>query len=194
MGKVLLHVSMSLDGFIAGPDVGVERPLGEGGERLHDWMFGGAGDPRDEVVASEMFSTATTGAVVIGRRTFDVGIGEWGDDGAFGLPCFVVTHRPAEPLVKGPTTFTFVTDGIEPALERATAAARDKNVNVMGADLARQFLRAGLLDEILINLVPVLLGGGVRLFEDLGADPVDLERTSLIATPGVTHVRFRLVR
>lgn len=193
MGKVRLHMSMSLDGFIAGPDVGVAHPMGKGGERLHDWMFAGAGDPRDAEVAAEMFSTETTGAVVMGKRTFTVGEGPWGDDGTFRMPCFVLTHTPTETMVKGPTTFTFVTDGIESAVEQARAAADGKGVNVMGANTAQQFLSAGLLDEIQINLVPVLLGNGVRLFDHLGTEHIELERTRVIEASRMTHLTFRVL-
>ena len=194
MGKVVLHMSMSLDGFIAGPNVDVERPMGDGGERLHEWLStGGEGDPRDAEVASEMFATETTGAVVMGRRTFDVGEGPWGDDGTFGLPCFVLTHTPAETLVKGATTFTFVTDGIDSALAQAKAAAGDKHINLMGANTAQQFLSAGQLDEIQINLIPTLLGDGVRLFDRLAPNQIELERTRVIESSGATHLRFRVL-
>jgi dihydrofolate reductase len=203
MGTVRLHMSMSLDGFIAGPNVDVEHPMGEGGDRLHDWIFAGnpdrtghspltsTRDPRDAQVMDEMFENV--GAVVMGRTTFDVGKGPWGDDPPFGMPCFVLTHTPADTVVKGATTFTFVTDGIDSALKQAGADAGGKGINLMGATTAQQFLRAGLLDEIQINLVPVLLGGGTRLFEHLGADHIELQRTRVIESPTVTHVKFRVV-
>jgi dihydrofolate reductase len=195
MGNVVLYMSTSLDGFIAGPNVDVDRPMGEGGERLHEWLStGSTADPRDAEVASEMFATETTGAVVMGRRTFDVGEGPWGDDGTFGMPCFVLTHTPAETLVKGATTFTFVTDGIDSALAQAKAAAGDKHINLMGANTAQQFLSAGLLDEIQINLIPTLLGDGVRLFDHLAKSQIELERTRVIESSGVTHLRFRVLK
>jgi dihydrofolate reductase len=195
MGKVVLHMSMSLDGFVAGPNVGVDRPMGEGGERLHEWLSTGSGsDPRDAEVAAEMFATATTGAVVMGKRTFTVGEGPWGDDGTFGMPCFVLTHTRAETLVKGATTFTFVTDGIDSALAQANAAAGDKCINLMGANTAQQFLSAGLLDEIQINLIPILLGDGVRLFEHTATEHIELERTRVIESAGVTHLKFRVLK
>lgn len=190
MGQVRVHMSMSLDGFVAGPDVSVQHPMGAGGERLHEWLSQEHGDPRDAEVAAQMFSSGTTGAVIMGRRTFDLGEGPWGEDGTFHMPCFVVTHRPREPVVKGATSFTFVTDGIESALERAQAAAGAMGVNLMGADTTQQFLRRGLVDEIHISLVPVLLGAGVRLFEHMGAAPVELERVHLIES-SVTHLTFR---
>ncbi len=196
LGKVVVNITMSLDGFIAAPNVDLERPLGDGGERLHYWAFGDGSAPAsavDQDVAGEMF--ASTGAFLIGRRTFDVGEGRWGDDGAFGMPCFVLTHRRREALRKGPTTFTFVTDGIESALAQARAAARHRDVCVMGgAAIAQQYLKARLVDELNIHLAPVLLGAGTRLFEQLGAARIELERTRVIASPGATHLRFRVVK
>ena len=194
MGKVRAHMSMSLDGFVAGPDVRREHPMGVGGERLHQWLFANPSDPRDAEVAADMFSPAGTGAVIMGRRTFEVGEDPWGDDGTFHLPCFVVTHRPAKTVVKGPTSFTFVTDGIQSALERAQAVAGARAVNVMGAATTQQFLSAGLLDEFQINLIPVLLGTGIRLFEQFGVAPLELERTRLIESSAVTHLTYRVVK
>jgi dihydrofolate reductase len=186
-GKVFLHLSMSLDGFAAGPNIGPEHPLGEGGERLHAWM---ADDPE---IAGEFF--AGTGAFVLGRRMFDVGIDLWGEDGAFGMPCFVLTHRARETLRRGPTTFTFVADGIESALTQARAAAGGKSIGVGGGPtLARQYLAAGLIDEIRLQLIPVLLGAGTRLFEQIGTAPIELEQTRLIATPAATHLRYRVIK
>jgi dihydrofolate reductase len=196
MGTVFLEITMSLDGFVAGPDVDMEEPMGKGGEVLHEWLFGdGSHAPTegDRQVADEMF--ASTGAFVLGRRTFDVGERPWGADGAFGMPCFVVTHRARDILVKGPTTFTFVTGGIESALQQAQAAAGEKDVCVMGgAAVAREFLEAGLLDELRIDLAPVLLGAGTRLFADGVAAQIRLESTRLIESPFATHLRFRVVR
>jgi dihydrofolate reductase len=143
---------------------------------------------------------ASTGAVVIGKRMFDVGFEPWGDPPPFGMPVFVVTHEAREPLpMQGGTTYTFVTDGIEAALELARAAAGDKNVGVWGgANIMRQYLKAGLLDEMQIHLIPVLipvlLGGGVRLFEDLDPEGIELRRTSSIETPSATHFRFEVVK
>jgi dihydrofolate reductase len=191
MGQIHLHMSMSLDGYIAGPDVSVEQPMGVGGERLHQWLFAAPPDAEDAEVAGEMYSPAVVGAVLMGRRHFTVGIGQWGDDGAFGMPCFVVTNRPATPVVKGPTTFTFVTEGLDRALEQAQAAAGDKHVNVMGADVAQQLLRTGRIDTIQLNVVPVLLGGGTRLFDRLG--PTELEQVAVVPTSTVTHIRYHVV-
>jgi len=191
MAKVTLDMSMSLDGFIAGPNIGVERPMGKGGERLHEWLFNPSASEVDAAVEREM--SATTGAVVLGRRTFDVGVGLWGDV-PFPVPCFVLTHEDREEIVKKSGTLTFVTDGIESALQRARAAAGEKDVRLMGANIAQQFLRAGLLDEIQINLVLVLLGDGIRLFDNLGTEQTALERTRVIESPGVTHIRFGVVK
>lgn len=191
MGRVCVFMSLSLDGFVAGPDVGVDHPMGVGGERLHAWLDGT--DPQDAAIAARMFSSATTGAVLMGRRTFTVGEGPWGDDGTFGLPCFVVTHRPADTIRKGATTFTFVTGGLDKAVAQARAAAGTGNVNVMGADLVQQMLRAGLIDELHLTIVPILLGDGVRLFEHLSPEHVELERTSVIASSVVTHLQFRVI-
>jgi dihydrofolate reductase len=191
MGLVIAHVSMSLDGFVAGPDVDREQPLGRGGERLHEWLFAEPPDPEDAEIVAAM--TAEIGSVVLGHRTFTVGEAHWGGATPFPVPCFVLTHTPREDLPRGPTSFTFVTDGIESALERARAAAGRGCVALMGAETIQQFLRAGLLDELQINLVPVLLGGGTRLF-DLEGERVELERTRLVGSPRVMHLRFRFVR
>ena len=202
MGLILLNMSMSLDGFIAGPDIDVDRPMGDGGERLHQWLFqgdsdravaadGNSPDGVDAQVALE-FSTAT-GAVVIGKRMFDVGVGLWGDT-PFPVPSFVLTHEAREPLVMKSAVFTFVTDGIDSAVRQAQAVAGDKDVLVMGgAGIAQECLRAGILDEIQIQLVPVLLGAGTRLFDHLSPNHIELERTRLIESPHVTHLRFRVV-
>jgi dihydrofolate reductase len=214
MGKVVLDITMSLDGFVAGPNPSLEQPLGEGGERLHEWAFrlaswrerhglsGGAID-HDNAVAEE--ALATTGAVLMGRRMLSGGEGPWEDDPnadgwwgdapPFRVPVFVVTHHAREPVTKqGGTTFAFVTDGIEAAVEQARAAAGDKNVAVGGgASVAQQVLSAGLLDEMEIHLVPVLLGDGTRLLEHLETD-VRLEPTRVIDSPGVTHLRFKVVK
>jgi len=192
---------MSLDGYVTGPDPRPEAPLGDGGEQLHDWVTrlaswrarhgleGGETGPDDELLAA----TWTEGASVMGRGMLDAGEGPWGDDPPFRVPVFVVTHRERPPLVKGETTFTFVTDGVESAVAQARAAAQGRDVAVAGgADVARQCLAAGLLDEVTIHLVPIALGGGVRLFDaELGAC---LEPAEAIAGDGVTHLRYRVAR
>jgi dihydrofolate reductase len=212
MTKVRLDITMSLDGFVAGPHQSLEHPLGEGGERLHEWAFaavswrkshglsGGEQNVDSDVVQE---SLDATGAVVMGRKMFSGGQGPWaddpngsgwwGDDPPFHVPVFVLTHHAREPLVmKGGTTFTFVTDGIESAVAQARDAAGHKDVLAAGGgSLAQQCLAADLLDELQIHVAPLFLGGGVRLFDRL--DPtVDLEATRVIDSPTVTHLRYRV--
>lgn len=194
MSKVFLDLSMSLDGFTAGPNVGVEHPMGVEGERLHDWMF--AGKTEEEATAFQNEGFRHVGAVIIGRRTVDLGIEPWGDNPLFHAPCFVVTSTPHEKIVKeGGTSYTFITEGIESALEKAKAAAGGKDILVLGgANIAQQYLEAGLLDEIQINLVPLLLGDGTRLFDNLATKPVELETIDVIQGSGVTHLKFRVLK
>jgi dihydrofolate reductase len=200
--SVLVDLSMSLDGFVTGPNDDIDRPMGEGGERLHDWIFDGKPErsgtsPRTSASGSnrEVLDEAfkTTGAIVMGRRWFDHGERPWGDDPPFQFPVFVLTHRPRAKITKGKTTFTFVTDGLESALKQAKAAAGAKNVAVGSANTAQQYIKAGLVDEIQIHLVPILLGAGRRLFDGLG-NKLTLERTRVIEAPGVTHLRFRVLK
>lgn len=182
---------MSLDGFVAAPGVSQEHPLGVGGEPLHDWLFQGArdADGPDRRVADEFF--ALTGAFVLGRRTFDLGEGPWGEDGAFERPCFVLTTRARSTLVKGPTSFTFVTEGAASALAQARAAAGERDVCVMGGAAAiQEFLRLGLLDELHVHIAPILLGGGTRLFDGAGLVAATLERMWALASPYATHLRY----
>jgi dihydrofolate reductase len=204
MGKVTTGLSMSLDGFIAGPNDGPGSPLGEGGERLFAWYSGGDTEyrlPGTEMVfrispqSADLLREAHTkmGAFVTGRRTFDIANG-WGGRPPLGVPTFVVTHKVPQEWVYEGSPFTFVTDGVESAVEQAKAVAGDKDVAVGAASIAQQCIRAGLLDEVHINLVPVLIGGGVRLFERLGTTPIELESTRVIEAPGVTHLTFRLVK
>jgi dihydrofolate reductase len=193
MGKVVINMSMSLDGFITEPNEGAGNPLGDDPGRLHDWMFD-AKTETDAAILDEIY--ASTGAVLIGKRMFDVGFKPWGDPPPFGMPVFVVTHEARDPLpMQGGTTYTFVSDGIESGLAQARAAAGDKNVGIWGgANIVRQYLKAGLLDEMQIHLIPVLLGNGVRLFEDLGPERIELRRISSIETPSATHFRFEVVK
>jgi dihydrofolate reductase len=197
MGKVSLDMSMSLDGFITGPNDSVER--------LHDWIFSrdsdrtgnsprnSADDSRDAEIMDELFET--TGAVIMGIHSFEVAEKPWGDNPPFQVPVFVLSHKPREKLVKqGGTTFTFVTDGIESALKQAQIAAGDKVVRLHGANIAQQYIKAGLLDDIYIHLVPVVLGDGRLLFEHIGAEHIELESTSVVVSPGVTHLRFRIIK
>lgn len=192
MGNVASAMSMSLDGFVTGPNDSRKNPLGEGGEVLHDWL-GATATAADRAVLEEMVAGA--GAILMGRRSYDfcVGEGGWGDGGPAGdVPCFVLTH---EPPAEAPKVFTFVTDGIESAVKQAKAAAGGRTVGVHGATAAQQALAAGLLDEIQVHLVPVLLGDGVRLFDLLGGSPVNLTRDRVVeAGSGVTHLRFHVVR
>jgi dihydrofolate reductase len=193
MGKVVINMSMSLDGFITEPNEVVGNPLGDDPGRLHDWMFD-AKTETDAAIVDEIY--ASTGAVLIGKRMFDVGFEPWGDPPPFGMPVFVVTHEARDPLpMQGGTTYTFVSEGIESGLAQARAAAGDKNVGIWGgANIVRQYLKAGLLDEMQIHLIPVLLGNGVRLFEDLGPERIELILLSSIETPSATHFRFEVVK
>ena len=204
------QISLSLDGFVAGPNQSIDNPLGEGGERLHDWVVkteswrahhGKQGGDRD--VDSDVVEKMTEGigAYIMGRNMFggdgpwdETWTGWWGDDPPFRAPVFVLTHHPREPLaLRGGTTFTFVTDGIESALDQARAAAGDKDVAIAGgASAVQQYLAAGMLDELLLHIVPIVLGAGERLLEDVG-DPT-LEPVKVIASPAVTHVKYRVVR
>ena len=187
MGDVVIDMSMSLDGFIAAPNDTPGQGLGEDGMRLHSWMFD------DPSVFDRVYGNLIqeTGAVIMGRRTYDNSIEEWGGKGPLGeVPCVVVTHSP--PAGAGPV-FTFVTDGIESALAKAREAAGDKRIGLMGANIDQQFIAAGLVDEIRIHVVDVLLGGGRRLFEHL-PERVDLEQTSLSETDGATHIVYRISR
>ena len=192
MGKVASSMSMSLDGYVTGPHDSRRYPLGKGGEVLHAWL-GPAGTDADRAVLQEMVDGA--GVIVMGRRSYDICVGDggWGEGGPAGdVPCFVLTHNPP---ADAPKVFTFVTDGIESVIKQAQAVAGDRAVGLHGATTAQQALAAGLLDEIQVHLVPVLLGGGVRLFDLLGADPVGLTRDRVIeAGSGVTHLRFRVNR
>jgi dihydrofolate reductase len=217
MGKLVLDISMSLDGFVAGPNQSLDEPLGEGGEQLHEWviplkawrephgMEGGETTDESPMVEEHLSST---GATIMGRRMFSGGEGPWeddpnadawwGDDPPFHHPVFVLTHHAREPVTKeGGTTFTFVTDGIEAALEQAQAAAGDKNVAIGGgANVAQQYLKAGLVDEVQLHIAPVFLGAGERLFEDhVDGAPATLEATRMIGGPtGAAHVRYRVAQ
>ncbi len=190
MGKVIAEISMSADGIVAGPGTSTEHPLGQGGDLLHEWLF--EGTDADSEIGAKLFDGA--GAFVVGRTMFDVGVDPWGEDGTFKKPVFVVTNRPHEPVVKGPTTFTFVTDGLESALRQAKAAAGEENVVLMGGGTTlRQYLLAGLVDELRLHVVPLLFGAGVRLFDAEAGEHVKLERTAVVETPNATHLTFRVL-
>ena len=191
MTNVIFDMSMSLDGFVTASNVRPEEPLGDGGRRLHEWAFGDDEHNRELLAEAVNF----VGAVIAGRHTYDLSIPWWGADGPAGparVPVFVVTHAEPEEVPEG-GVYTFVTDGIEGALEEAKAAAGDKYVAVMGAEIGQQFIRAGLIDEISIHLVPVLLGSGTRMFEHLGGEHIQLETAGVIETQEATHLRFRVV-
>jgi dihydrofolate reductase len=220
MGRLRLWISMSLDGFVAGPDQDAANPLGVGGMRLHEWVFplavwrepqGLEGGDTNESTPVVEASMANIGATVMGRNMFGGGTGPWGDDPWKGWwgddppyhhPVFVLTHHPREPLVcKGGTTFTFVTDGIESALDQARAAAnpttgttadaQERDISLAGgANAARQYLEADLVDEMAINLVPIFLGDGERLFDNLGRGNPRLAHVATVPAPGVIHLRF----
>ncbi|XVV35750.1 dihydrofolate reductase family protein [Streptomyces sp. CA-100214] len=203
---VTADFAISLDGYVAGPNVSRDNPGGDGAERVFDWIhtlaswrerqgLTGGDENRDSELVREWFDA--TGAVVMGRTMYDLGEEFWGDNPPFRTPVFVLTHRPRPTLVKeGGTTFHFVTEGIRGALERAEAAAGDRNVDIAGgADTVRQYLAAGLVEELQLHVVPVLLGGGLRLFEGLGdAGRRDLEQVRAVETPLATHLRYRFVK
>lgn len=197
-GQVVVDLSISLDGFVAGPDDRPERALGEGGERLHAWIFGGD-VPNDSQPFFEPVKGSrrivdewlgTVGALLTGRRTFDL-VDGWGGSHPLGVPIVVLTHRPP-PAGQEHEGTTFVSDGIETAVARAKAAADGRNVWIHGASVAQQCLRAGLLDALQLHVVPVLLGGGVRLFAEDGFGPVDLRHVRTVDSDGVTHLRYEV--
>jgi dihydrofolate reductase len=210
MSKVRVHIAVSADGYVAGPNQSKQDPLGEGGENLHDWMIElkawrePHGREGGEVNASSAVmeeARGNVGAEIMGRGKFGGGPGPWpeepwngwwGDDPPFHMPVFVLTHHEREPLTLSDTTFTFVTDGIESALEQAKAAAGEKDVMIGGgADAINQYLAAGLVDELELSISPILLGGGARLFEGVGPE-VRFEQVRAIDAPGVTHVKYRV--
>ena len=213
MSRLRCQISISLDGFVAGPNQSEENPLGEGGERLHEWVLpleawrrshGEQGGEVNESTRILEESIENIGAAVMGRNMFgpvrgawvdDQWTGWWGDNPPYHYPVFVVTHHPRDPLeMEGGTTFHFVTDGIESALEQARGAAGGKDVMLWGGgSIAQQYLAAGLLDELELHVVPVLLGGGARLFDNLGDAEVQLEQVRAVEAPGVTHLKYRVV-
>jgi dihydrofolate reductase len=212
MSKVRAHISVSLDGYVAGPNQSRENPLGEGGESLHDWLIelkawrephgreGGEENISSEILEEE---TDNVGAEIMGRGKFgppeggpwdDSWHGWWGEDPPFHMPVFVLTHHEREPLTLSDTTFTFLTDDIESALAQAREAAGGKDVFLGGgADLINQYLAAGLVDELELHVAPILLGGGSRLFEGVGPD-LKLEELRAVEAPGVAHLKYRVVK
>jgi dihydrofolate reductase len=201
MGHVVVYLSVSLDGFITGPAPSQQAPLGAGGERLHEWLFAGdtpsAINPmfRPDAGSREVFeeSVRSTGAIVVGRRWFDVVAG-WGGRPPLPARYFVLTREVPPGWAAGASSpFTFVTDGLASAIEQARAAAGGRHVAVGGANVAQQCLAAGLLDQVLLHVVPVLFGGGTRLFAE-GASPIALQQTAVVHAQDVTHLRFRVVK
>jgi dihydrofolate reductase len=211
MSSVRCQIAISLDGFVAGPNQSLENPIGEGGMRLHEWMFetaawkemqGQKGGARtaDSDVIDEVFQNV--GAYIMGRKMFGGGDGPWnaswrgwwGDEPPYHAPVFVLTHHPRDPLpMRGGTTFRFVTDGTDSALQQARAAAGDKDVVIAGgASAVQQYLAAGKLDELYLHIAPVLLGAGERLLESVGNPR--LEPVKVVASPKVTHVKYRIIR
>ena len=214
MSRLKVNITMSVDGFVAGPNQTEAEPLGIGGEALHDWLVPlkafreTHGAQGGEVNASTPFADeilANRGATIMGRNMFGGGPGPWGDDGwrgywsnnpPFHHPVFVLTHHAREPVeMEGGTTFHFVTDGIESALEQARAAAGELDVSIGGgANAVQQYLAAGLIDEMVVSVVPILLGGGARLFDNLGEPKLTLQQVQAVEAPGVTHIRYARVR
>ena len=190
MGKVLLEMTMSLDGCTTGPDVSGDEPMGRGGDALHDWMWDGRSPEESERFEIEKFEDV--GAVIVGRRMADLGIGPWGDEPTFRAPVFVVTHRPSETIEKkGGTSYVFVTQGIDEALRRAREAAGSQDVWVGGgADIARQYLAAGTVDELRLHLTPIVLGGGGQLFDT--SFKARLRPVEAVATPLTTHLTYEV--
>ena len=202
MGKVVFGNSVSLDGFVAGPNDGPDNGLGDGGERLFDWYSSGDTEiplPGTDMVfkvsraSAEMLQEewSKIGAMVAGRRMFDIAHA-WGGNPPGGGPCFIVTHNPPQEWLKPDSPFSFVTDGVESAVAKAKQAAGDKDVAVSSASIAQQCLRAGLLDEINLDLAPVILGGGVRLLDNL--EHIDLEIVRVVEGKSVTHLKYRVVK
>lgn len=191
MGKVLMEITMSLDGYTTGPEVSAEEPFGRGGDRLHDWMF--AGKSAADIGGFMTASFGGVGAVIMGRRMADLGIEPWGEEPVFHAPCFVVTHRPAETIVKkGGTSYVFVTEGIEAAMAQAREAAGEKDVRVEGgADIDRQYLNAGLIEEIRLHIAPILLGAGSSLFAGVSPD-LRLVPTEATNSPLATHLTYQV--
>jgi dihydrofolate reductase len=191
MTRVICDMSMSLDGYVTGPNDSRENPFGDGAEMLHDWIFDAATD-EDRAVLQDIRDSV--GAIVMGRTSFDKneGDGGWDDGGPLGdTPCFVVTHHA--PARSHPSIYTFVTDGVATAIEQAKQTAGEKKVSLFGATVMQQALPLGLVDEIRVHVIPVLLGGGTPLFAALDST-ISLERTQVVATPAATHLRFRLVQ
>ena len=207
MSKLRYSASISLDGFAAGPDQSPEHPLGVGGRALHAWRSKAGREDRVRNAGSRLLADdeSGVGALLMGRNMFGGGPGPWGQvpwegwwgpNPPFHLPVFVLTHHPRPPLeCEGGTTFTFVTDGLDAALAQARQAAAGRHVDICGgATVAKQYLAAGLLDGILLHLVPLFLGAGVRRFDDKALDRITLQQAFVVEGPGVTHLKYRVLR
>ncbi len=194
MGKIVMDMSMSLDGYIAATNDNSDQPLGEDGQRLHDWYFKDNAQEYQKVIEEDL---ASVGAVILGRRTYENNVHtSWGGKGPLGsVPCFVLAHADHVPPKEaiGPV-FTFVSDGIASALAKAKALAGDKDIHLMGANVQQQFLVAGLIDEIHVDVVPVLLCEGVRLFDSLGSKHISLEQLEVGEGDQVAHLTYRVVK
>lgn len=190
MGKVVLEITMSLDGYVAGPNISTKQPLGEDGTLLHDWIFGDKTDIDQQLLDESMQSY---GAVILGRHTYDTAIEEaWEGTSPFTIPAFVLSKDIPAKAIAG---FTFINTGINSALAHTRAIAGNKNVWIMGgANVAQQYIKAGLTDELNIHIAHVLLGKGTKLFDDTGNAPVKLGRIYLVASQVVTHTKFRVVK
>ncbi|PXY29071.1 dihydrofolate reductase family protein [Prauserella endophytica] len=189
MALVISDMSISLDGYVTGPNDSRENPFGDGADTLHDWIFD---DPTEADRALMREGMDSTGAVIMGRTSFDKCVDMWGENGPMrGVPVFVVTHH--EPTERYPSAYTFVTDGVAKAIELAKEAAGDKVVGLHGATVMQQALPLGLVDEIFVHVVPLLLGAGTPLFGSLGS-AITLERADAVVTPRATHLRFRVVK
>lgn len=190
MGRIIVDVSVSLDGFMAGPNVSTAYPMGERGDQLHRWLFSAGPNGTDSKVVKALLDGI--GAAVLGRRTFDIGFDEWDQQTPFPAPTFVVTHRAKDPLLTSTGTFTFVTQGAAAAVEQAGVAAGEKNVAVMGGELTQELMRLGLIDELHIHMIPLLLGEGLRLFDNLDRKQIELELVETTPSVEVTHLVYRL--
>lgn len=193
MTAVIADVSMSLDGFSAGANDGPANPMGDGGMALHEWFFAPANALDADVIRTYQ---ARIGAVILGKRMFENGLRVWDGGNPWGVPAFVLAHEHRKPLSRnGDTLFTFVDEGIESALDRATAAAGGKDVAIAGgAATIQQVIAVGRLDEIQVHIVPLLLGSGVKLFEQGGVGSGGIQPVEVVASPGVTHIRYRIAR
>lgn len=189
MGKVVIDITISVDGFVTGPNDGPNNGLGDGGMVLHDWVFHGTDDDKKFLEGS----SETIGAGILGRRTFDIAEGAWGENPPFDGQVFVLTHRPHEIITRGLATFNFVTDGADSAMRQAQAIAGDRDVMLMGADVSQQYLKAGMVDEMQLHIANILFGAGRPLFANIGDKQIKLEQIQVVPTPTTTHIRYRVL-